>query len=323
MLFRKNKKKGKVVFFGTSDFAAEILETLVKEHEITAVITQPDKPVGRKHEIEQNPVSKLASQLNIPIQKPEKLKNDKELLKYLEQQNADFFVVIAYGKIIPEEILALPKFGAINIHPSLLPKYRGPSPIHAAILNRDRKTGVSIMLMDKQMDHGPIIAQKSLFIKVYEFYPRLEYRLCSLSKKMISKVLAKILSERKIRSKSQDDQKATYCKFISKEDGRINWSKDCEDVFSQFRAFFIWPGIWTTFKGKKLIIKNCVPLYDIFDKDDGKNPGIVGEKEGKIYVACGKNKLQILELQLEGKNNVSVRNFINGYKDFLGAKLGE
>ncbi len=320
MLFKKIKKKARIIFFGTSDFSARILESIAAEHEVAEVITQPDKPVGRDHELTASHVAAVAGKLGLETRKPEKLKDNQKFDAHLRSLQPDLFIVAAYGKIIPAEFLKIPRLGSLNVHPSLLPKYRGPSPIQAALVNRERRTGVTIILMDEKMDHGPIVCQKSAFIKTYEFYRTLEQRLCEISKKLLLKAINQAIKG-KMRPKPQNENKATYCRLLSREDGKIDWSMEVEDIFSRFRAYLGWPEIWTIFEGKRLIIKSCEPFYDIFDKEDGRHPGLVVERNEKICIACGKYKLEIFEIQLEGKSTVTVRSFLNGHKDFLGAVL--
>lgn len=319
-LFKRHKKRAKIIFFGTSDFSAGILSAIAAKHDVIGVITQPDKPVGRKHEITASDASKMARRLGIEARKPETLKGNHKVMEYLKKTAPELIIVAAYGKMIPPEILRIPKFGALNVHPSLLPKYRGPSPIQSALVNRERRTGVTIILMDEKMDHGPIVCKKGTFIRIYEFYDRLERRLCAIARKLILKAIAKAVKGNP-RAKPQNESKATYCKLLSREDGRIDWTMEVEDVFSRFRGYMYWPEIWTTFKGKKLVIKNCVPLYDIVNQEDPRPPGLVMEKNGRICIACSKHKLEIVELQLEGRARATIRTFVNGHQDFMGSVL--
>ncbi|MEK7162040.1 MAG: methionyl-tRNA formyltransferase, partial [Patescibacteria group bacterium] len=210
----------KIVFFGTANVALPILEALKKEHEILAVVTNPDVKVGRKQTIQESPVSALATDLKLPIHKPDKVKNNSEFLATLKSLNADIFVVVAYGKILPLEIINLPPHKTINVHFSLLPKYRGPSPIQAALLNGDSHTGTSIFILDEQVDTGPLIAQEIVAVEPDDNYFTLSDKLAKLSAKIISGVVADYASG-KITPLPQVDAGASHTNIISKNDGKV------------------------------------------------------------------------------------------------------
>lgn len=305
----------KIVFFGTTEFSASILETLSKDFEIAAAVTQADKPVGRKQEVQESPVSVLAKKHNFPLEKPTTLK-EPEFIEKVRSYKPDLFVVVAYGKIIPQEILNLPAKGAINIHGSLLPKYRGASPIHSALLHGDTETGITIMLMDEKMDHGPILAMDAVQIDSNDMFEDLEKKLLNLANKMIAPTINDFLSN-KIVAKEQDHDQATFCKIILKEDGKIDWNKPAEEIFNLYRAYSKWPGVWTMWNGEKIkLIKISVE-----NEESNLEPGSLFQKDGNTLVQTAKGSIKILQLQQEGKKNMSIEDFLRGHKDFTSSKL--
>lgn len=274
----------KIVFFGTSEFAVPALKKLpASGWDIVAVVTQPDKPAGRKQLPLPSPVKIAAEKLGLKILQPEKLSAISYNLK------ADLFIVASYGKIIPKAILEIPKWGVLNIHPSFLPKYRGPSPIQAAILNGDEETGVTIIKLDERMDHGDVVAQER--IKNYE--PRITYRdlhdkLAELGSDLLIKILPDYIAG-KIKPVPQDHSKASFTKIITKDDARIDWSKPAEEIGRVIRAYSAWPVAWTTLDGKR----------------------------AKIYSAeiSSASELEILELQVEGGKRMTMKEFLRGRRD--------
>jgi methionyl-tRNA formyltransferase len=311
----------KSVFFGTPKFAEIVLRKLIKQDgfEIVAVVCAPDKLVGRKKVLTSPPVKLLAKKNNIFVLQPEKL--NAKFVNELEEFEADVFVTCAYGKIIPKEILDLPKFGALNIHPSLLPKYRGPSPIQSALLNGDKETGVTIMEMDEEMDHGKIIFNDQFSISNSDNYTTLSKKLADLSAKLIIDVLPKYIAG-EIKAVEQNHSKATYCKIIKKSDGEIDWNKSAQEIYNMWRAFEKWPGIYTestkkikTQKalGKIKFIKIKLASDEKLNWGDKKS-GEFFVQDKKLFVMCGdKNVLEILKIQPEGKNVMDAKGFVNGY----------
>lgn len=305
----------KIVFFGSTNLALPVLESLRTNHEIMAVVTTPDAPAGRKREMQETPVSALARDLKLKTLKPESLKNNKEFFAELKNLGADIFVVVAYGKILPADVLGAPKYKTLNVHPSLLPKYRGPSPIRTALLNGDAETGVTFILLDDEVDHGPMISQKKLAIEADDNDFTLTDKLAHMAAALVNEVIADYASG-KTAPLPQDDGKATFTHPTNKEDGKVAWEKTAQEIYNQFRAYYIWPGIWTTFKGKKLKITDCFPYNGTTSEAPGT--GLVGGK-----VACGGGTvLQIRSLKMEGKNEMGVDDFLNGYREFTGSKLG-
>ena len=273
----------KIIYLGTPEFSAVILEALINsDHEIAAVITNPDAPIGPKQILTPSPVKIIAEKNKIPIIKLEEI-----------QKDADLAIVAAYGKIIPKNILNIPRYGTINVHPSLLPKYRGASPIQNTILNGDKKTGVTIMKLDEEMDHGPILAQAELPIAGNDTYESLSQKLTILGEKLLIKTIPDYVSG-KIKPVEQKHAEATYTKIIKKEDGKIDWSKSATEIERIIRAFYPWPAAWAIWEGKVLKI-------------------LEAEVRG--------DNLEIKKLQLEGGKILSIKEFLNGHKDFSMACL--
>lgn len=310
------KKYYKIIFWGTPDFAITILNSMVKNNwKPIAVITEPDKPAGRKRIITPPPVKIAAEKYNIKIFQPENPLNIKDWLKSL---NPDLFILTAYGKILPKEILNIPKFGSLNIHPSLLPKYRGASPIQATILNGDKETGITIILMDEKIDHGPIIAQRKLEFPLNKItYQKLSEKLAELGAKLLIEILPKWLNK-EIKPKEQNHLKASYVKKIKKEDGHINWTKSAEEIERMTRAYWPWPSAYTKIKEKILKIIDS----EVLKIKHNKKPGTVFlTKDKKLAVACGKNALILKEIQLEGRKKVKAKDFLNGHPEIINTLL--
>jgi len=241
----------KIIFIGASEFAVPALEKLIKNnYTLLAVVTALDKPVGRKQEITPPPVKKAALKYKPPILQPEKISNIKSEISNLKP---DLIIVAAYGQIIPKNILEIPKFGCLNLHPSLLPKYRGPSPIQTAILNGEQETGITIMKMDEKIDHGPIIAQKKIILSGKENYQTLEKKLSQLTANFLIEILPQYL-QNKIKPQEQKHGQATYTKILSRDDGKIDWNKSAPEIERMVRAFYPWPGVWTEFNGQRVKI---------------------------------------------------------------------
>lgn len=314
-------KHPRIAYFGTSRFSAEILESL-SGFDIALVITQRDKPVGRKQEIQPTPVALMAESLGITnLYKPSSLKNP-EALERISQANADLFVVVAYGKIIPKEILDLVPGRAINIHGSLLPKYRGASPIHAAILNGDTETGITLMLMDELLDHGPILETQRITIEPDETFVEIEEKLLTLAKVMIVGAIPKFLSGQ-LKPEPQLDAEASTCQVIGKEDGKVDWALPAKRIYDKYRAYAAWPGIWTNWNGKYMKISKCLLASDVLAGISGLETGIVFEKDQDYFVQCGEGALQILEVHMQDRTKVAVKFFVLGQPKFVGSRLGD
>lgn len=298
----------KIAYFGTPSFAVLPLKKLVlhPEFEVISVITQPDRPVGRKKIMTPPPVKEAAEKLGIKIYQP---KNKKELEKIVKNlPKVDFFIVIAYGMIFQEELLDIPKIASINVHASLLPKYRGASPIQEALLNGDKETGISIIKMNKELDAGNIYLLKRISIKDDENTESMSERISELSAEILPHALKDIKDG--ILTPIPQAANPTFCRKIQKNDGKINWkTQTAEEIKNMIRAYAPWPSVFCEFKNKKLKI-----LEAEIGKDDKIKPGEF-IFEGKI-LKIGTKKYTILpkKLQLEGKNEMDVKAFANGYK---------
>ena len=313
----------RLIFMGTPEFGVIILEKLIKsKYKPVLVITEPDKPIGRKQILTPPAVKVLAQRYNISILQPEKIRDSKYEIRDIKP---DLIVVAAYGQILPKEILKIPKYGCLNIHPSLLPKYRGASPIQHAILNGDKKTGVTIILMDEKIDHGPIMSNiKYQISNIKITYEELSKELANLGAKLLLKTIPKWVKA-ELKPKPQDESKATYAKILKKEDGRINWKKSADDIERQVRAFNPWPGTWTYWqilKEKPLRIK--ILKARVFISPENKTH-LIGKvlvvPQNEPAVQCGKDFLAIEKLQLEGKKMTDSEKFLRGHPDFIGTIL--
>lgn len=302
---------------GTPDFAVPGLKSLNQDSrfEIISVVTQEDKAVGRKQEMTAPPIKKIALELGLPVLQPERLKNIAEELKKL---TPDFIVVAAYGQILPESILTIPKIACVNVHASLLPKYRGSACLQAPILNGDDKTGITIMLMAKGLDTGDILRQEIINLKGDETVEDIHDTLSDLSAKILGDTLID-LAENKITPQKQDDSLSSYVKEIDKKDGQINWDKNAYEIERQIRAYNPWPSAFSYLDGRLLkILKAKV----IENSDNNLEIGQVSAENNELMVGCGQNVLLILELQLEGKKVMNSKDFLAGHKDIIGKKLG-
>ena len=290
-----NKNNLKIIFIGTSEFAVPALKSLLKnKYNIITVITSPDKPIGRKQEIAPPPIKYVAEEYKLPVLQPEKISDIKSKILDLEP---DLIIVSSYGKIIPKEILDIPHLKCLNIHPSLLPKYRGASPIQTAILNGDKKTGITIMLMDEEMDHGPIVSQIEMNIKPDENYKDLEKRLSKESGNFLIKILPLYLNN-KIEPKKQDDNKASYTKILSRQEGEIDLNKSAIEIERKIRAFYPWPGTWFYLNKKRIKIIKAKAI----------------EKEQKTSIKTGNGFLLLEIIQPEGKKSMTGEEFFRGYR---------
>ncbi len=306
----------KIVFFGTSNVALPALEALNTYHKVLAVITNPDAPVGKKQILQETPVSALAKELKLEILKPEKVKDNPVLLEKLKNIEADIFVVVSYGKILPLEIINLPKFKTINVHFSLLPKYRGASPLQFALLNGEKTTGSTIFFLDEKMDRGEIISSENFPIDEDDTLITLSERAARISSKLLLNTLIDIESGN-IKPVPQNENEATYTKILTKNDGRIDWNKTAEQIHNQFRALYPWPGIWTTWQNTNIKILGCQAITEI-----DPNPKPVGTVNPNGIISCGQGTLlYIHELQLAGKNPVTIDSFLNGNKIFENSIL--
>lgn len=306
----------KFAFFGTPEFGAIVLEELIKNGlRPDFIVTETDKPSGRNQIPTAPPVKIVAQKYSIQVLQPEKL--DENFLSQIPNPTPDLFIVAAYGKILSKKTLALPSKGCLNVHPSLLPKYRGPSPVQTAILNGDTETGTSIMLMDNQIDHGPILIQKSTHIQDEENNLELQEKLAKIGSELLVEIIPKWMQSQ-IPIQQQDHEKATYTQIIKKEDGRIDWRKPADTISRQIKAYYPWPSSFTTFSGRILkILKAKV----IMQQTNAIEMGTVFPVNNQAAVQTGYNCLLLEEVQLEGKNPTTIKDFLNGNKEFIGTIL--
>lgn len=303
-------QKTSTIFFGTHHFATIILEGLLGNPNISVdlVITQPDKPVGRHQELQKSPVAILAEKHGLRIEKPETLKNYQIPIK------ADLGVTAQYGLLIPKHILDAPIKGILNVHTSLLPKYRGASPIQSALVNGETETGVTIMNMDVGLDTGPILLQKSLVIDPDDTYATLDQKLAQLGSEALLEAIPGYMNGT-IAPQEQDNSQATSCKQLSREDGRIDWNHSAQEIYNQYRGLTPWPGVWTTWNEKRLKILACKP-----SAQQGKS-GIAHVNGDHIFIGTAEGSLEVTMLQLEGKPAMDAKTFVNGYKHIDGQLL--
>jgi len=307
-------KKTKVIFLGTPEFAIPTLRELAENFSIEAVVTQPDKPKGRKKVLSSPPIKEYATTRDFLILQPQKM--DEEFINRLNEIKPDIGIVVAYGKILPKEIFNIPKYGFLNIHASLLPKYRGAAPIQATLLHGDKETGVTIMKVDTGLDTGDIISQEKIEINKNDNLETLHDKLSEIGAELLAKTIPDYISG-KIKPTKQDDSKASVFPTISKGQGRIVWQNSAEYIFNQIRAFTPWPGAFTFFNDKKLDIIKAEPI----ECEEDRIIGQVFKKGNKILVQCKENCLELKKIKLEGKKEIDIQSFVNGHPDFIGSKL--
>jgi len=311
----------KIIFFGSAHFAVPALEALIKaEHELVCVVTQPDKKKGRHLHIGQTDVKSTAVAAKLKIFQPEDIKS-KESVDFLKTLDADLFIIVAYGQILSQEVLDIPKIMPINIHASLLPSYRGAAPINWAIINAEKKTGVSIMYVSLKMDSGPVIMQKEIRIEEDDTAVSLEEKLRYLGAKLLMDAL-KIIDDRSYRLLEQDEDKVIYAPKLKKDDGLIEWDEPAIDIHNQIRGVLPWPGAFTSYRGKMLKIfqSDVLPLFPNHKPVAGE---VVKADKNGVVVACGRGFLKLKELQLEAGKRMSGENFIIGHKLKAGDVLGK
>ena len=308
----------RIIFMGTPDFAVPCLESLIDAgHNVAAVFTQPDKPVGRKQILTPSPVKACAVSHNIKVYQPEKIKNS-NALEIINSINPDVIIVVAYGKILPKEILNAAKFGCINVHASLLPKYRGAAPIQWSILNGDEETGVCVMQMDEGIDTGDILLVRKTPIDINETSAELFDRLSQIGADALIDAL-KLVEKGEVCPTPQPKGDFGHAKMIDRSLCPIDWSKSALDVHNKVRGLQTWPVAVTTLNGMNLKIHKTV-----LSNADASTPGTVVENNKKLVVSCGDGKcVEILELQLDGKKRMNTKSFLLGNKIDLGTVLGE
>ena len=312
----------KIVFMGTPDFSLQPLKSLVEAgHDVSLVLTREDKKRNRG-ELSPTPVKELAQELDIPVLTPSKMK-DEALIERLKSENADFFVVVAYGKILPKEILDIPKFGCINIHASLLPEYRGAAPIQWSIIDGKKKTGISTMLMDEGLDTGDILKQYELLIADDETGGTLFDKLAILGGEAIVDTIANFES---ITPTPQGNATTEYAKMISKQMGEIDFNKSATEIERLIRGMNPWPSAYTKYEGKVLKIWEAKVSENISELPNinlSENYGKIYSFNKDIFIICNNSVLKVLSLQLEGKKRMSAKDFLLGREIKQGYVLGK
>lgn len=309
--------KSSIIFMGTPEFSVPTLEALISSNDflVRAVVTQEDKPVGRTQTLQAPAVKICAEKYNIQVLQPKKIK---EISEELEKLAPDLIVVLAYGQIIPQNILDIPKFGCLNIHASLLPKYRGAACLQAAILNGDQETGLTIMKMEAGLDTGPILKQFSLPLTGQENIEELHDQAAAMSGKIIVQVLKDYLAV-KLIAKVQDDNLSSYVKTIKKEDGRLDFKKSAIELERQIRAFHPWPGSFALTEDNKMLKIGTV-AHEIFSTNEHRTGELFLENQN-LMLATANGALQIESLQLAGGKLMKAKEFIAGHQNFIGKML--
>ena len=308
----------KVVFCGTPQFAVPTLEAvLAAGHEVALVVTQPDRPAGRAMEVQTPAVKRVALARGLPVVQPEKIKNNMGFRAQLEQIKPDAVLVVAYGRIIPEWMLALPRYGNINLHGSLLPKYRGAAPIQWAVAGGETHTGVTTMLLEAGLDTGPMLLAQVVPIGEEETAEDVFEGLAAVGAPLMVKTLAG-LEDGSLRPVPQDHTQATLAPILRREDGLVDFSWTAKQIYDRWRGFQPWPGAYTALRGKKLILNRVRVAED----RDGP-PGSVAVDAGQMLVICGGGSALLLdEVQMEGKKRMPAAEFLRGYQVKTGERVG-
>ena len=306
-----------LVFCGTPSFAVRTLEQLVNAgFLVNLVVTQPDRPRGRGLELAPSPVKARALELGLPVTQPAAIKQNEELRTQLSEIQPDAIIVVGYGRIIPQWMIDLPRFGNINLHASLLPKYRGAAPIQWAIARGESVTGVTTMRIDQGLDTGDTLLQKEVLISPDDTAETLAPKLATIGADLTVETLRQ-LDAGTVHPRSQDHTQATLAPILRKEDGRIDFQRSAQEICDRMRGFQPWPGAFTSFRQKNLHVWSCRPT-------EGKPaPAELAIIEGRLIVGCGqRSALELIELQPEGKKRMTARDFIHGYRPHPGEKLG-
>ena len=313
---KKNISNGlnkNIIFFGSDINAKNLLEKLLLSNfNISLVITKSEKKTGR--EKKQNPVKLFCIEKNIEFLEVDKI--EKKHIEIIKSHNPDVGILLAYGVLVSQDVIDLFTNGIINIHPSMLPKYRGSSPVQTALLNGDKDTGVSIMLLSKKMDAGPIIVQQKLKIEKSDNYSTLSEKLFKQGIELLLQNLKKYL-QKEIVTIPQNEEQKTITKMIEKSDGLINFEDTAKNIYNKIRAFELWPGAYTKFNGKILKIIEA----DYENTNTENKIGKIFERDEKIFIQCKDSILELKKVQLEGKSSCDIKSFINGYKNFIGSIL--
>ena len=323
-IIRKLIKNGstmtvRTVFMGTPQFAVTVLESLPRSsYRVVAVYTQPDKAAGRGRPVVFSPVKKLALERQIPVIQPETFRSS-EVAKGLASLQPELIVVAAFGSVLPQGVLSLPRFGCLNVHASLLPRHRGPSPVANTILCGDELTGVTIMLMDAGLDTGPILAQEKVGVSCTDTSGSLGAKLADAGARLLLQTLPRWLED-ELKPQAQAESQATYSKLITSKDAEIDWHLSAVELWRRIRAYNPWPSCYTWFRGKRLKIHSAIPWGGVVEGEVGEVVALA-ESCG-VGVVTGHDILGLCQVQLEGRREMSIHDFARGERDFAGCVLG-
>ena len=305
----------RTVFMGTPDFALQTLQGLIDAGcKMVGVYTQPDRPKGRGKQLAAPPVKELAQKYDIPVYQPLKLRQP-EAVAELEALAPDLIVVVAYGQILPKSVLEIPAHGCINVHASLLPKYRGAAPINKAIIDGETETGITTMYMDVGLDTGDMLVKKTLSIGPEETAGELHDRLASLGRETMEETLRQLCAGT-LQREVQDDEQSTYASMMKKEDGRIDWSRSAQEIHNHVRGLDPWPGAYTTLNGELLKLAETSP-----EAAEGLAGSVIAADKNGVCVACGSGSLRIQQLQLAGRKRLAAADFLRGCPLEAGAMM--
>ena len=305
----------RTVFMGTPDFALQTLQGLIDAGcKLVGVYTQPDRPKGRGKQLAVPPVKELAQKYDIPVYQPLKLRQS-EAVAELEALAPDLIVVVAYGQILPKRVLEIPAHGCINVHASLLPKYRGAAPINKAIIDGETETGITTMYMDVGLDTGDMLVKKTLAIGPEETAGELHDRLASLGRETMEETLRRLCAGT-LQREVQDDEQSTYASMMKKEDGRIDWNRSAQEIHNHVRGLDPWPGAYTTINGELLKLAETSP-----EAAEGLAGTVIAADKNGVCVACGSGSLRIQQLQLAGRKRLAAADFLRGCPLEAGAMM--
>lgn len=314
---KKDDPPLRIIFMGTPAFAVPALDTLLDANcDIIGVYTQPDRRSGRGRRLTAPPVKQAAIERGLPVFQPPSLRRDEEARQHIASIAPDLIVIVAYGLFLPTDTLGVPPLGALNIHPSLLPRHRGPSPVATAILEGDASTGVTVMQLDEGMDSGPIIAQRRTPIGAEETAENLTIRLFEMGAELLADTIYP-WRDGEIEAVPQSEADATITRLLKREDGAIDWTQSAEQIARQIRAYHPWPGSFTRWNGRQLKVHEASTLDGI------KNglPGTVTQLPQGIAVVTGEGALLLHRVQIEGRQATDISDFVRGYRDFVGSLL--
>ena len=303
---------------GTPESAVPTLRRCLQDgHDVVAVWTQPDRPSGRGNKVSASPVKEFALSRGLTVHQPARLKID-DSAELFRSHDADVAVVVAYGRILPQSFLEAPKQGCVNVHFSLLPKYRGAAPVNWAIVNGEEETGVTTMMIEPKLDSGPILLQRNTQIGEKETAPEVMQRLSEMGAELLSETLSDLAQ---LQPREQDHDQASFAPILRKEDGLINWSASAPSIDRSIRGFQPWPNAYTTFQSRQLTLWNAVPESAANETAPGE---VLFARGDDLIVACGeKSTLRLLEVQPEARRRMAVRDFLNGVPLKIGDRLGE